>query len=280
MVAGRFLRVTLRIYFVALVAFIYAPIALLYIFSLNNAQAPSFPLAGFTLRWYADFLNNSEMISALQGSALVALCNSIVTTAFGLLAGLVMARREFRGKALFSGLLLLPLVVPYIVLGIALLTVFSSLSLPLSLATVLVGHIVVTLPYTVLILVARLQRLDVRLEEAAQNLGASPIATFRLVTIPLMLPAIVASMLVAFTISFDEFALAYFLVGTQPTFPIYLFSQLRFPSRLPQVEAVAVLVMTASIVLVGIAEAIRRLGERRLGPVSGELPDSSREAIA
>jgi spermidine/putrescine transport system permease protein len=280
MIAGSLLRRTLRGYFVALVAFIYAPIVLLFIFSFNNAQTPSFPLAGFTLRWYADFLNNSEMISALQGSALVALVNAVITTAFGLLASLVLARREFRGKAALSGLLLLPLVVPYIVLGIALLTLFSTLSVPLSLATILVGHIVITLPYTVLVLMARLQSLDVRLEEAAQDLGASPVSTFRLITLPLMLPAIVASLLVAFTISFDEFALAYFLVGDQPTFPIYLFSQLRFPSRLPQVVAVAVLVMTFSLILVTIAETIRRVGEHQIGPVGAELSSAEQEAAA
>jgi spermidine/putrescine transport system permease protein len=127
------------------------------------------------------------------------------------------------------------------------------------------GHIVVSIPYTILILVPRLERLDVRLEEAARDLGAGALQTFRLITFPLLLPAIVSAYVVAFVLSFDEIVIAYFVNGQVTTFPLYLFSTLRFPTLLPQVLAVACVVMAASaIVLLG-AEIARRVIERRLG---------------
>ena len=129
----------------------------------------------------------------------------------------------------------------------------------------MIGHIVISLPYTILVLMPRLQQIDVSLEEAAYDLGASRIRTFRSVTLPLLLPAIVAAYLIAFTTSFDEYAVASFVVGTRVTFPIYLYSALRFPSQLPQVIAVAVVVLLVSLVVVIGAELGRRTAERRVG---------------
>src|SRR5262249_49624393 len=128
-----------------------------------------------------------------------------------------------------------------------------------------IGHIVISLPYTVLVLVPRLTQIDRNLEEAAYDLGAGPVGTFRLIVLPLILPAVVSAFLIAFTTSFDEYAVASFVVGTRPTFPIYLYSALRFPSNLPQVIAVAVVVMILSLIVVVGAEIGRRVVERRLG---------------
>jgi spermidine/putrescine transport system permease protein len=128
-----------------------------------------------------------------------------------------------------------------------------------------IGHIVISLPYTILVLVPRLQQIDVELEEAAYDLGAGPFSTFRLVVLPLILPAIFSAFLIALTTSFDEYAVASFVVGTRITFPIYLYGALRFPSRLPEVIAVAVVVITVSLVVVIGAEVGRRRVERRLG---------------
>src|SRR5204862_7585976 len=133
--------------------------------------------------------------------------------------------------------------------------------------TVVIGHIVITLPYTILVLVPRLQQIDPALEEAAFDLGASHLRTFRSITLPLILPAVLSAFLIAFTTSFDEYAVASFVVGTQATFPIYLYSAMRFPSQLPQVIAVAVVVLTVSLVVVVGGELGRRSAERRLGAV-------------
>ena len=128
----------------------------------------------------------------------------------------------------------------------------------------MIGHIVISLPYAILVLVPRLDQIDVSLEEAARDLGASRFRIFRSIVFPLILPAVVSAFLIAFTTSFDEYAVASFVIGTRSTFPIYLYSALRFPSRLPEVIAVAVVVMVVSLVVVVAAEIGRRVAERRL----------------
>jgi spermidine/putrescine transport system permease protein len=254
----------LKVFFGLLVVFLYAPIAILLIFSFNNSAIPTFPLSGFTLHWYHQFITNADLRAALETSALVAVISSIGAVMLGVLASLALARKRFAAKAAVSALLLSPLVIPYVVFGISLLLFFHAVGIPRSILTVVIGHIVISLPYTILVLVPRLDQIDVALEEAAADLGASPLQAFRLIVLPLILPAVVSAFLIAFTTSFDEYALASFVVGTRVTFPIFLYSALRFPSQLPQVIAVAVVVMVISLVVVISAEIGRRVAERRL----------------
>ncbi len=254
----------LRGFFALVVLFLYAPILILLIFSFNNSQLPSFPLTGFTLHWYHEFLTNSDLQSALATSAKIAAVSSVGAVALGTLASIALVRRSFRGKSPVSALLLSPLVIPYVVFGISLLLLFHTLGISLSALTIVIGHIVITVPYTILVLIPRLQQVDVSLEEAAYDLGASRLRTFRSVTFPLILPAVVSAFLIAFTTSFDEYAVASFVAGSTQTFPIYLYSAVRFPSNLPQVIAVAVVVITISLAVVVGAEIGRRAVERRL----------------
>jgi spermidine/putrescine transport system permease protein len=254
----------LRSFFALVVLFLYAPIVILLIFSFNKSDIPAFPLSGFTLRWYHQFLANGELRSALETSAIIAALSSVGAVALGVLGSLALTRRRFPVKGGVTALLLSPLVIPYVVLGIALLLLFHTLGVPRSLLTVVIGHVVISLPYTILVLVPRLSQVDVSLEEAAADLGAAPLQTFRLVTLPLILPAIFSALLIAFTTSFDEYAVASFVVGSRLTFPIYLYSALRFPSQLPQVIAVAVVVLVVSLAVVIAAEVGRRVVERRL----------------
>jgi spermidine/putrescine transport system permease protein len=257
-------RRVMRAFFVLVVLFLYAPIVILLIFSFNKASVPSFPLSGFTLRWYRDFLHNGSMRAALETSAIVAAMSSTVAVALGISASVALARRGFRGKGLVTALLLSPLVIPFVVLGIAMLLLFHVLGVSPSLLTVTAGHIVISLPYTILVLLPRLQQIDVSLAEAAYDLGAGPLRTFRWVTFPLILPAILSAFLIAFTTSFDEYAVASFLVGPRVTFPIFLYSALRFPTQLPQVIAVAVVVLSGSLVVIAAAEVLRRRAQARL----------------
>jgi spermidine/putrescine transport system permease protein len=258
-------RRLMRVLFFAVVVFLYAPIAILLLFSFNDSVLPTFPLSGFTLTWYRQFVHDSELMGALETSALVAVLSSIGAVLLGTLASVALARRRFRGRAAVSAVLLSPLVIPYVVFGIALLLLFHTFGVQRSVATVVIGHIVISLPYTILVLVPRLQQIDIELEEAAYDLGAGPFSTFRLVVLPLILPAIFSAYLIALTTSFDEYAVASFVVGTRITFPIYLYGALRFPSRLPEVIAVAVVVITVSLLVVIGAEVGRRRVERRLG---------------
>jgi len=255
----------LRTFFFLVVLFLYAPIVILLIFSFNDSAVPTFPLSGFTFHWYHEFVDNAELRGALETSAIIAALSSLGAVVLGILASIALTRRRFRGKAAVSALLLSPLVIPYLVFGISLLLLFHQLGVPRSLLTVVIGHIVISLPYTILVLVPRLDQIDVSLEEAAFDLGASRLRTFRSITLPLILPAVVSAFLIAFTTSFDEYAVASFVVGSRITFPIYLYSAVRFPNQLPQVIAVAVVVLVVSLTVVIAAEVGRRVAERRLG---------------
>jgi spermidine/putrescine transport system permease protein len=263
-------RRALRIFFGLVIVFLYAPIAILVIFSFNDSVLPTFPLSGFTVSWYSQFVHDSALRGALVTSAIVAATSGVGAVLLGMLASLALARRRFRGKSAVSALVLSPLVIPYVVFGIALLLLFHTFGVQRSMLTVIIGHIVISLPYTILVLVPRLQQIDVGLEEAAYDLGAGPFTTFRAVVFPLILPATFSALLIAITTSFDEYAVASFVVGTRITFPIYLYAALRFPTRLPEVIAVAVVVISVSLVVVIGAEVGRRRIERRLAldPVS------------
>jgi spermidine/putrescine transport system permease protein len=257
-------RRLMRLFFALVVAFLYAPIAILLVFSFNKASVPSFPLSGFTLRWYHDFIHNGAMHSALETSVMVAAVSSVLAVSLGILASIALARRGFRGKGLVSTLLLSPLVIPFVVLGVAMLLLFHVLGISPSLETVTIGHVVISLPYTILVLLPRLEQIDRSLAEAAYDLGAGPLRTFRWITFPLILPAILSAFLIAFTTSFDEYQLTSFLIGTRQTFPIFLYTALRFPSQLPEVIAVAAAVIVVTLVVIVLAEVLRRRAEARL----------------
>jgi spermidine/putrescine transport system permease protein len=255
----------LDVWFAILLVFLYTPLALLLLFSFNDNNLPVFPLRGFTTQAYQDFAANTELRASVVTSAKIAAISSLVAVVLGLLAAIVLVRRRVVGKSAASALLLSPLVVPYIALAIGLLVFFNEVSVPLGFPTLVMGHVVLSIPYTILILVPRLERLDIRLEEAARDLGAGAFQTFRLITLPLLLPALVSAYIVAFVLSFDEIVVASFINGDTTTFPLYLYSQLRFPTLLPQVIAVACIVMAASVLLLIGAEIGRRVVERRIG---------------
>jgi spermidine/putrescine transport system permease protein len=255
----------LNVWFGILLVFLYTPLVLLLIFSFNDNNLPVFPLRGFTTQAYQDFAANPELRASVVTSAKIAALASLVAVFLGVLAALALVRRRVVAKSAASALLLSPLVVPYIALAIGLLVFFNEVSMPLGLPSLVMGHVVLAIPYTILVLVPRLERLDIRLEEAARDLGAGAFQTFRLITFPLLLPALVSAYIVAFVLSFDEIVVASFIAGDTTTFPLYLFSQLRFPTLLPQVIAVACIVMALSVILLIGAEFGRRVVERRLG---------------
>ena len=250
--------VSLTIYYFSLILLLYLPIALLFLFSMNASASLSFPIQQLTFDWYRRLFDAEAVLRAARNSLLVALGSSLAATLLGTMVSILMLRYKFRGQKFLVALSVLPLVVPYVVLGVALLILFSALRIDRSLLTVGVAHTVVALPYTLLIISSRLAGFDPSIEEAAMDLGADYPTTLRRILLPLILPAMVAAWLTAFTVSFDEFALALFLAGTQPTFPVYLFSQLRFANQLPVMIALAVLLMIGTLTLVFIAERFRR----------------------
>jgi spermidine/putrescine transport system permease protein len=264
----------LSVFFVLLVIFLYAPIAVLILFSFNDSILVSLPLSGFTTKWYRLLLENQELIAALKNSLIVAAISSVIAVLLGVLASYALVRREFRSKNAASALLLSPLVIPYVVFGIALLILFQAVDDVLKptlgfyfgfgLHTIVIGHVVVSIPYTILTIMPRLEKLGTDVEEAARDLGASPGSTFRRVTLPLLTPAVVSAYLIAFTLSFDEYAIASFVAGDVSTYPLFLYGQVRIRIGLPQMIAISVIVLLASLLVVVGAEAWRRRAERRL----------------
>ena len=234
-------------YYFGLLALLYLPLVVLLVFAFNDGTILAFPMRGFTLRWFQQLFATEALMRALRNSVTVALGAASVAVTLGACAAIAVVRFRFRGKGAFMTVALLPLYVPFVVVGVALLLLFSVIGLPRSLLTIAAAHTVVSFPYALLILTARLVGFDPHLEEAAMSLGANYWQTLRQVILPLIAPALLAAWLTAFTVSFDEFAIANLLAGAQPTLPVYLYSQLRMSARLPLVIAMAGLVMVLTL---------------------------------
>ena len=251
-------RVPLRSFYVGILFLLYLPIAILFVFSFNAGTTLSFPLEGFTLDWYGSVLDNNAMIGAARNSFVVGVGSATLATLLGTMVAIAVLRFRFRGRGLLLALAGLPLIVPFVVMGVAFFLLFVAVDVPRSLLTVGIGHTVIAVPYATLIVLSRLAGLDPALEDAAMDLGATYATALRLIVLPIVAPAMVAAWLVAFTVSFDEVALALFLAGRDATFPVHLAGQIRFTGNLPVLIAAAVLLMLGSLTLLLIAERVRR----------------------
>ncbi len=254
-----------RVYALGYLLFLYAPIILLPIFAFNDAAVVAFPLSGMTTKWFQQLINEPSLHTALKNSLTIAVCSSVLATVLGIFAARATTRSRFPFKAGIMGLVMLPLVLPEIILAVALLVVLLGVGVPLSIFTVILGHVLICTPFAIAILSAAFQALDQSLEEAAYDLGEGPVSTFRLIILPLVLPGIVSSLLITFTISLDEFILAFFLAGSQATLPVYIFSQFRFPNAVPVIMALGTILVLMSITLLAIAEYFRRRGIAKSG---------------
>jgi spermidine/putrescine transport system permease protein len=255
----------LWVYYVLFILFLFAPLVVLVVFAFNDSTTPTLPLSGFTTKWFRFAFENGALTSALVRSAWIGVIASLLATALGVMASLGLAARSLRLRALTVALLLLPLVVPYISLAVGLLILLQALGVQSSLNAVVLGHMVIAMPFAILVILPRLRSLDPSLGEAARDLGASETAAFRLVTLPLLAPSLVSSFLICFTTSFDEFAIASFLAPAgEPTYPVFIYGSSRTPALLPEVIAIGTIVILLSLVLVVAAEGGRRYLERRL----------------
>ena len=262
-------------YTVLYLVFIYLPPLLLPLFSFNDSIYIAFPLKGFTLQWYDEMIGNPALIQAFQNSIKVGLSVAVMSTIFGTLAAKAVTRYRIRGERPVMFVIMLPLVIPLIILGISLLTVVNQLGIPLSLFTIGLAHTVLSVPLAMLVMISRMEGFDRGLEEAALDLGETPWMVFWRVTFPLAFPGILSSLLLCFTTSLDEFIVAFFLAGDQVTLPIYIWSQLRFPQKLPEVLALGATILMASSFLVTFAEVIRRRGVRTTTLSGAQTPTLS-----
>lgn len=255
----------LRIYAIVYLVFLYLPVLLLPIFSFNDATVIAFPLHGFTTKWFGQLWGIEALHGALRNSLFIALITASLSTLLGICAARASTRYRFPFKAPIMGAIMLPLVLPEIIVAVSLLVVLMQLGMPLTAWTVILGHTLICTPFAIAILSSSFQGLDQSLEEAAIDLGETRWGAFTKIILPLVSPGIVAAFLIAFTISMDEFIIAFFLTGAEPTLPVYIWGQLRFPTKLPAVMALGTLLLLASLVLLSIAEYFRRRGVKRTG---------------
>lgn len=255
----------LRSYTLFYLLFLYGPILLLPIFAFNDSRVVAFPLQGFTLEWFREMAADVNLRNAAKNSLIIALSVATISTVLGIFAARASVRYRFPGKGPMMGMIMLPLVLPEMIVAMALLVVLLSIGIPLSLFTVILGQTLICTPFAVAILTSAFQSLDKSLEEAALDLGETPWSTFRLIILPLVMPGIMASFLICFTISFDEFIIANFLGSGQPILSVYIFGQFRFPAKVPSMLALGTVLVLFSIILLGFAEYMRRRGIAKAG---------------
>lgn len=258
-------RSALPAYAVLYLIFLYAPILLLPLFAFNSSVVIAFPLSGFTTEWFVKMWNDVQMWRALQNSLIVAFSTATIATVLGLFAARASTRHVFPAKGGVMGLIMLPLVLPEMIVAMSLLVALLAVGISLSLFTVILGHVLLCTPFAVAILTSAFQSLDKSLEEAAYDLGETPVSTFRLIILPLVMPGIISSFLICFTVSLDEFILAYFLAGTDPLLSVYIYGQFRFPANVPAVMALGTVLVLVSVALLATAEFFRRRGIAKTG---------------
>ncbi len=241
----------IKFYTLLIYVWMFTPIVAVVLLSFNPQQFGSFPMEGFSFQWYVKLAQNETILWAFKNSLVLGSLTAVLATAIGIPAAMAFVRYDFRGKDTLNTLLLSPIMIPEVVLGVALLIFIRWLQQPKSFALLLIGHVVLTLPYVLLVVQARLVGIKKEYEEAAMTLGASPFQTFRAVTFPLLAPAIFAGMLFAFTISFDDVTATLFWATAQnQTVPVKIFGMLR-NSISPEINALGtvMIVLTVSLPL-------------------------------
>lgn len=245
----------------ATLVFLYLPIVFLVLFSFEQADTPGFPITGLTLHWYEKMLTDSAIHSALFNSVLVAVIVAILATTIGTMAAFPLVRGGIRFAGAARILFTLPIMIPGVLIGLGLLVFITLLGIKLGLHTVIAGHLVFTTPFVVLIVAARLQGFDRRLEWAAADLGASNRETLRHIVLPLIAPAIVAGALLSVTLSIDEFVVTFFTIGPQLTLPLFIITQIKFGVT-PEVNALATVILVVTLTVFGVGSVLLGTGRR------------------
>lgn len=241
--------------------FLYAPILLLVIFSFNASRFVSV-WRGFSLDWYMQLFQNEAIGKALRNSLIVALASTGISTVFGTMVALVMERYAFVGKLPFDALLYLPIIIPDIAMAVMLLLFFVLTQIPLGLHTIVISHVAFNISFVTVVVRARLADFDMTLEEAAQDLGADGWQTFRRITLPLLMPGILAGALLAFTLSIDDYVITFFTAGVgSTTLPLRIYAMVKIGIT-PEVNALSAMMLLASMVLVALSLLLQRGGGR------------------
>ncbi len=250
-----FLRIVLYSYLGLLLAFIFAPIAFSVIFSFNSARFPTIPLSGFTLQWYKTIWHDPDIWEAAKTSLIVSLSVATISTFLGFTAAYTDFRYSFKLKPFYLAIILLPPTIPLIILALAMLAWFSKIGISGQVVAVIIAHTVLTAPFAMAIIRLRLSQMDLSLEAAAWNLGANQWTGLKKIVIPFCRPALISSFCLTAAVSFDEFAIAWFISGLNKTVPVVIL-EIVTGNIDPQVNAIGSLVFLTSMTLVIIAQVV------------------------
>ena len=236
--------------FAALVyVFLYAPIVVVVFFSFNSAKSTQ-NWAGFSTRWYGELLRDQTVLDAFYNSLLVGVTATAISTVIGTFTALALSRHNFRGKTFADSAIYAATVMPEIVVGVSLLVFFVAARIGLGITTIVIAHVAFTISFVTIVVRARLAGMDRSIEEAAQDLGANPVTTFMRVTLPLILPGVMAGALLAFTLSFDDFVITFFVAGVgSSTLPLKIYSMIKFGIT-PVINALSTVVVLTTLVII------------------------------
>lgn len=253
------------VFSVSMLIFLVVPILVIVPLSFNEGSFLSYPLSGFSLRWYQEFLGSQEWMRALRNSLIIAPAATLLATALGTLAAVGVARGEFRGKGLVMAVLISPMIAPLVIIAVSLYFFFAQLNLLNSYLGLVLAHAALGVPFVVITVAATLQGYDRNFSRAAASLGATPWFAFRKVMLPLIAPGVISGALFAFATSFDEVVVTLFLASpAQRTLPMQMFGGIR-ENLNPTIAAAATLMIGASAVLLLLMEWLRRRNEKLRG---------------
>lgn len=253
----------LKSYATLVYIFLFMPILVVVLTSFNPTGRATIPNA-LTTQWYSDLLEDEQLIEALWTSLQIAVVTSIIASLLGLSAAYGLSRYRIPGKGAAQGLFYLPMLIPAVVTGVSLLIWFNRIGIDLGWFSILIAHVIFALPFTLTIILTSFAGFDTRLEEAAQDLGATPWRTFRLVTLPLVMPGVLGGALMAFTLSFDEFVLTFFVAGGGvQTLPLVIYNRIRYLLS-PEINAIATVVIGFSVGLLLLAQVGAAWRARRM----------------
>ena len=252
-----------RLYIALYLGYLLLPLAILVLYAFNSTEYLTWPIKGFTLQWFARAFSDTRLLVATRNSIFIGLVTTFFSTFFGLLMAYALVRFRFRGKRVLETLNILAIITYGVVSAISVLLWFRTLGISGGIWPTIIGHTTFIMPFAVLVIRDRLLNFDLSLEEAAMDMGATPLRTFVDITLPLIMPALLAAGLFCFTISLGEFLLAYFLIGNELTLPVYLYGLMRFTFT-PAVNAAAVLIISFPVLAVIIAGIFFRREVRSL----------------
>lgn len=229
---------------------LFLPIAVVVVNSFNaTTSKPYLTWKGFTFDWYFKLFDNTSLLIAFGNTMIIALVTTLLATIIGTLGAIGMYKYKFKGKSVIDGLLYIPVVIPEIVMGISLLTVFAKVSIPRGMLTLIIAHVTFCVPYVIFNVRARLSGYDISIEEASMDLGANRFRTFWEITLPVLKPGITAGALLAFTLSIDDVIISYFVNGNTMTYPLQVMASIK-SGVAPDVNALSSLILVGTIIFV------------------------------